>query len=39
MCKPLDGIYVPNARNYWLKIKPDYDEGYFQTIDLLVLGG
>lgn len=38
MLKELDGIYEPNARG-WFKIKPDYDEGYFQTLDVLILGG
>jgi DNA ligase-4 len=36
--KKLSSPYVPASRT-WLKLKPDYSAGYFQTLDLLIVGG
>lgn len=39
--KALDGdgaAYTPDRRG-WHKVKPDYQDGWFQTLDLVVIGG
>lgn len=39
MVKRLDSPYLPDKRQHWIKLKPEYLEGVGDDLDLLILGG